>query len=167
MIPEQVWDASDIPDMHLHLGKKTGSATPLVWAHAEYIKLLRSIKEGRPFDQVEDVKRRYIDDRSTLLTYEIWKKNRQLREVSPFIPIRFIFDRPFRMLMQNNETSNSALDSIDTNIGLHYLDFDPLPYKDKSFSFRILWLDTGQEEDKTFSVSVRLPQEKILGTPQI
>lgn len=33
MIPEQVWE---------HTGEGTGSATPLAWAHAEYIKLLWS-----------------------------------------------------------------------------------------------------------------------------
>ena len=158
MIPEQVWDATDIPDKHLHLGKKTGSATPLVWAHAEYIKLLRSIKEGRPFDQIDDVKRRYIDDRSMLLNYEIWKKNRQLKEVSPSIPIRFVFDRPFRLIIHNDKTPNPTPGSINTNVGLHYLDFDPLPYSDSSFSFGILWLDTGQEEDKLFTVSVRAQQ---------
>lgn len=162
MIPEQVWDAPDIPDKHLHLGKKTGSATPLVWAHAEYIKLLRSIKEGKPFDQIEDVKQRYVDNRSTLLNYEIWKKNRQLKEVSPFMPIRFIFDRPFRLLIKNYDTFNQTADSVDTNIGLHYLDFDPLPFKDGSLSFTIQWLDTGLAEDQSYTISVRVPQEKYL-----
>lgn len=167
MIPEQVWDAADIPDKHLHLGKKTGSATPLVWAHAEYIKLLRSIKEGKPFDQVEDVKRRYIDDRSTLLTYEIWKINRQLKEVSPFIPVRFIFDRPFQLLIENNSTVNATAESINTNIGLHYLDFDPLQYQGGAFSFRIKWLDTGKEDDKVFTINVKVPREKFLNNPTI
>jgi glucoamylase len=37
LIPEQVWDAEDIPALELFRGKSTGSARPLVWAHAEYI----------------------------------------------------------------------------------------------------------------------------------
>ncbi len=42
LLPEQVWDEADKPESHLYLGKPTGSAMPLMWAHAEYIKLLRS-----------------------------------------------------------------------------------------------------------------------------
>jgi glucoamylase len=48
LIPEQVWDAAPIPDRELAPGKPTGSAMPLVWAHGEYVKLLRSLKDGRP-----------------------------------------------------------------------------------------------------------------------
>ncbi|MBI3534556.1 MAG: hypothetical protein HY072_03590, partial [Deltaproteobacteria bacterium] len=36
MLPEQVWDGGDFQ------GLPTGAATPLGWAHAEYIKLLRA-----------------------------------------------------------------------------------------------------------------------------
>ena len=50
MIPEQVWDADDIPERGLFKGRPTGSAMPLVWAHAEYLKLRRSLADGRVFD---------------------------------------------------------------------------------------------------------------------
>ena len=42
MLPEQVWDYADIPSKGMYLGRSAGSAQPLVWAHAEYLKLLRS-----------------------------------------------------------------------------------------------------------------------------
>src|SRR5207249_4015651 len=42
LLPEQVWDQADQPDRYLFLGRPTGGACPLMWAHAEYIKLLRS-----------------------------------------------------------------------------------------------------------------------------
>ena len=51
MIPEQVWDADDIPERGLFKGRPSGSAMPLAWAHAEYLKLRRSIQDGRTFDQ--------------------------------------------------------------------------------------------------------------------
>ena len=51
LIPEQVWDTDDIPEKHLFRGRPTGSAMPLVWAHAEYLKLCRSLAENRVFDQ--------------------------------------------------------------------------------------------------------------------
>ena len=42
MIPEQVWDADPIPERRLCPGRPSGSAMPLAWAHAEYVKLLVS-----------------------------------------------------------------------------------------------------------------------------
>ena len=50
LLPEQVWDCDDIPERELFRGRPAGSAMPLVWAHAEHIKLLRSLREGRVFD---------------------------------------------------------------------------------------------------------------------
>ncbi len=59
MLPEQVWDDGDIPEHGLYAGKPAGSATPLVWAHAEYLKLLRSALDGKVFDRVDLVYERY------------------------------------------------------------------------------------------------------------
>lgn len=44
-LPEQVWQ--DGPGA----GKPTGSATPLGWSHAEYLRLLRSVSDGAVFDR--------------------------------------------------------------------------------------------------------------------
>ena len=43
LLPEQIWDAPDIPARELFFGRPSGSAMPLVWAHAEYLKLRRSL----------------------------------------------------------------------------------------------------------------------------
>ena len=59
MLPEQVWDTESIPERGLTFGKATGSAMPLAWAHAEYIKLACSILLGRPVDRPEAVWARY------------------------------------------------------------------------------------------------------------
>ena len=59
LIPEQVWDAADIPERELFTGKPTGSACPLVWAHSEYIKLRRSLRDGKIFDQPPQTVQRY------------------------------------------------------------------------------------------------------------
>ena len=47
LMPEQVWDAAPIPERGLVPGKPTGSAMPLVWAHAEFLKLRRGKRGGR------------------------------------------------------------------------------------------------------------------------
>ena len=62
LLPEQVWDADDIPGRELFLGRPSGSAMPLVWAHAEYVKLLRSLRDAAVFDLPPQTKQRYIID---------------------------------------------------------------------------------------------------------
>jgi glucoamylase len=65
MLPEQVWDSEPLPGRALFPGRPSGSAMPLVWAHAEFIKLLASRALGRPFDRVEAVWQRYQGRRPT------------------------------------------------------------------------------------------------------
>jgi len=50
MLPEQIWDADAIPGKNLRPGRPSGSAMPLAWTHAEFVKLLLSIRRGRPVD---------------------------------------------------------------------------------------------------------------------
>ena len=59
MLPEQVWDHDDMPEAGMFEGRSAGSAQPLVWAHAEYIKLLRSVADGKVFDTISVVADRY------------------------------------------------------------------------------------------------------------
>ena len=62
LLPEQIWDAEDIPERELFRGRPSGSAMPLVWAHAEYIKLLRSLRDGAVFDLPPQTVHRYIEN---------------------------------------------------------------------------------------------------------
>src|SRR4029077_10260442 len=59
MIPEQVWDSDPIPGRRLAPGRPTGSAMPLAWAHAEFVKLLVSRQFGDPFGRPRAVWQRY------------------------------------------------------------------------------------------------------------
>jgi glucoamylase len=60
LIPEQIWDGHDIPRRELFLGRPSGSAMPLVWAHAEHIKLLRSLRDNAVFDMPPQTLNRYV-----------------------------------------------------------------------------------------------------------
>jgi glucoamylase len=71
MLPEQVWDTAAIPQRGLHPGEATGSAMPLAWTHAEYLKLVASRAMNAPFDRPQAVWRRYRGKRvnPTLATW--------------------------------------------------------------------------------------------------
>ena len=59
ILPEQVWDSPDMPELDLVMNSGTGSATPLGMAAAEYIILLKSIALNQPFDEISSVAARY------------------------------------------------------------------------------------------------------------
>jgi glucoamylase len=94
LLPEQVWDAPDLPHMRLYYGKPTGAAMPLMWAHAEYVRLLRSINDGQIFDQIPEVSDRYFNGRGRS-DLEIWKRNRQIDVAKPGSCVRIQGLRPF------------------------------------------------------------------------
>ena len=57
LVPEQVWDAPAVPKRLLEPGKPTGSAMPLVWAHAEFLKLLCAREQKRPLERLKSVEK--------------------------------------------------------------------------------------------------------------
>jgi hypothetical protein len=60
MIPEQVWDtAPPPPPFNYQPGEATGSAAPLAWAMAQYIRLSWAIDAGRPVETPAVVAQRY------------------------------------------------------------------------------------------------------------
>jgi glucoamylase len=65
LLPEQIWDSADIPDQGLFMGHPSGSAMPLVWAHAEYVKLCRSLRDQEVFDRPPQTVRRYLTGQAT------------------------------------------------------------------------------------------------------
>jgi glucoamylase len=78
MIPEQIWDSSDVPERELFFGRPSGSAMPLVWAHSEYVKLRHSLRDGRVFDMPAQTAERYVEKR-TGAVHAIWRYNQKCR----------------------------------------------------------------------------------------
>ncbi len=74
LIPEQIWDAPEIPERLLEPGRPSGSAMPLVWAHAEFLKLLATEVEGRPAELLDLVVDRYGGDIPKAETWH-WRKD--------------------------------------------------------------------------------------------
>lgn len=72
LIPEQVWDSAPVPERFLFPGKPTGSAMPLVWAHAEFLKLLAATAKARPVELLDVVAARYGAQRPRATTW-FWR----------------------------------------------------------------------------------------------
>jgi glucoamylase len=47
MIPEQIWDQADPTPSNFDFGKGTGSATPLAWSMAQFLRLVVCAEQKR------------------------------------------------------------------------------------------------------------------------
>ena len=63
MIPEQVWDLKTGP---IRFAAGTGSATPLAWSMAQFIRLAINIEKGRNLETPRAVWERYVNSREKL-----------------------------------------------------------------------------------------------------
>lgn len=123
LLPEQIWDDKDIPKKFLFNGKPTLGAMPLVWAHAEFIKLMRSLNAKEIFDCPKQTVDRY-QKKNTQSNLFVWKPNHKIKRIPKgktlrievFAPcqIHLTFDR------KKNEIKKKTL--IENKLGIYYLD---------------------------------------------
>jgi glucoamylase len=101
MLPEQVWDEANRPETSLRLGHPAGSAVPLVWAHAEYLKLLRSAADGKVFDRIDSVYERYCEPegrKRTRRDLEIFSLRRPIQKIAAGDTLRILDGSRFDLL---------------------------------------------------------------------
>ena len=106
MVPEQVWDEADLPDSSLRKGQPAGSAMPLVWAHAEYLKLLRSALDGKVFDRVDPVYERYCTEEGLSRTrkdLEIYSRRRPIQRMAAGQTLRILDEERFEVVWSDDE----------------------------------------------------------------
>ena len=110
MLPEQVWDYTDMPEKGLYCGRSAGSAQPLVWAHAEYIKLLRSLADGQVFDLIPSVAERYgvpRDQRTFECRMEIFRVNRPITAMTQGGTLRINDPDRFEVIWTTDQWASS------------------------------------------------------------
>jgi glucoamylase len=138
LIPEQIWDQPSIPERLLRYGGPTGAALPLVWAHAEYIKLIRSIANGRVFDLLDCVRRRYLgDDRDRVVRLEVWSEKRQVATIRAGVLLRIINASLFVLEWTSEKQSElTRVESSATRVGVHYVDLETVGLERITFRLR-------------------------------
>ncbi len=155
LIPEQIWDAADIPGRELFFGRPSGSAMPLVWAHAEYVMLLRSLRDNRVFGMPPQTVQRYqVEKRGPL--HSLWRYNHKIRTMKAGRILR-IETLQAAVVHWSADYWRTAKDSEtrDTGLGVHVTD---LPSKDLSAGGMILFTiyrpDQNKWEGVDYSVTV-------------
>jgi glucoamylase len=155
LIPEQVWDTTDIPERELFAGKASGSACPLVWAHSEYIKLRRSLFDGKIFDQPPQTVDRYLVSKMSA-AYFNWRFNNKPRTMPGGKKLRILMMEPARVRwsFDNWQTSRDS-DSVDSGCDLQHVD---LPAEtlasDRQIVFTFYWKNRMRWEGRDYQVTV-------------
>ena len=107
-------------------GSQTGAAMPLMWAHAEYIKLLRSASDGRIFDLIDEVRDRYMKPgRKPSRLMRLETPTAASIRLRPAIACASRPIEPFMLHWTNDEWQHvNDTASISTPLGFEYVDID-------------------------------------------
>jgi glucoamylase len=156
MIPEQVWDTVDLPDKLMYCGRPTGSAMPLVWAHAEYIKLLRSAQGRAIFDLIEPVYRRYVEQHVTS-DLQVWLFNHKLRAALSTKPLRIETAHPARLHWTANEWATvNDTELLDEGLDVYAWEFPAGEFKTgEVLKFTFYWTQSGNWEGRDFNIAIQ------------
>ncbi len=149
MLPEQVWDREDLPAEGMYFGKSAGSAQPLVWAHAEYLKLLRSVVDGRVFDRISVVEERYgvpSEKRSFASTVEIFQLARPVTSIFAGLTLRIVDRGKFQVRFTTDNWANcTTLEATHVGLAGSFLDIPTRPDQTGSIVFTFCWIEEGKD----------------------
>ncbi len=155
LLPEQVWDSLDIPDRELFGGRASGSATPLVWAHAEYLKVCRSLRDGAVFDCPPQTMRRYLVEHTTS-GFAVWRFNNKTRGLPTGLVLRLETLAP-AMVHWSADGWQTVHDTAtrDTTLGVHVADLPTatLPAETR-IAFTFYWPEANRWEGIDFVVGI-------------
>lgn len=173
MLPEQVWDYGDMPEEGMYFGRSAGSAQPLVWAHAEYIKLLRSVADGKVFDRISVVEERYgvpKEQRTFENRLEIFRTTRPIQVMTAGSTLRVIDAKPFDVVWSADDwhTTHQAEAKVIGHPGA-FVDIETSGDMIGSLLFTMHWPEEDRWLGKNYEVTVharQLPQTTAAVKPK-
>ena len=158
MLPEQIWDYQDFPTGEMYFGQSAGSAQPLVWAHSEYIKLLRSVADGQVFDCVSCVRERYGVEPGTRKfknMVEIFQTSRPVSEIAAGMTLRVADTVRFKMLYTTDNWETSVTkESRPVGYAGFFADIDTLVGQAGKIAFTFYWVGQDKWLGRNFEVAV-------------
>jgi glucoamylase len=128
---------------------------PLVWAHAEYVKLRRSLHDGRVFDTPRHTVERYLEQ-DTHSRCAAWRFEQKRRAMAEGKILRIEVRSPAVVHWSMNDwAAPQDTETRDTRLGLHFAD---LPTQDatagSSIVFTFYWPDSERWEGTDFRVVI-------------
>ena len=154
LLPEQIWDEADKDG--LELGGPSGSAMPLAWAHSEYLKLLRSVADGKVFDRIEIVEDRYARGGGPECCVEIFQADRRrTRRMTAGKRLRISAATRFRARWTaDGWQTQSDVESTQVGYAGSYVDLTTEAGQTGTVSFTLYWPDEDRWEGENFDVEL-------------
>ncbi len=154
-IPEQIWDSEDIPEKGLYKGKPTGSAMPLGWAHAEYLKLRQSLIDGKVFDMPAQTVQRYLIDQ-TDSSYIIWRFNYRIDSMPSGKTLRIETLTPSVIHWSCDQWQTTSSNATrDRGLDIHTADLETADLqKGTQITFTFYWPEANQWEKADFMLQI-------------
>ena len=155
LLPEQTWDGKDIPERELYFGKPSGSAMPLVWAHAEYLKLCRSLADGCVFDMPPQTVKRFGPAQKPVKT-TLWAFNHKIRRFPQGCLLRLFLPDPARIRWSADgwKTTRES-QAHDSSLGVYVADLPTSRLKTgNTLQFTFYWVKDERWEGRNFSIEI-------------
>ncbi|RPI44875.1 MAG: glycosyl hydrolase [Betaproteobacteria bacterium] len=155
LIPEQVWDGEPDRLRNLYPGRPSGSAMPLAWAHAEFVKLAASRVIGRPLDEPQAVRRRYGGRRPDP-RHVLWMRHFPVDTIRRGKVLRICLPAP-AIVHWGVDGWKSVTDTRtrDSGLGVHSADVPcRCSFAGQGIDFTFLWTQSGRWEGRDYHVSV-------------
>jgi glucoamylase len=131
---------------------------PLVWAHAEYLKLQRSLRDGRVYDMPPQTWQRYVIDQA-IARYASWRFNHKLRVIEEGRQLRLetLVSTLVHWSTDEWRTTHDT-PARDTGLGEYVVDLptETLPPGSR-IDFTFYWPEVDRWEGTDFQVVVDLP----------
>ncbi len=155
MMPEQVWDSPAIPALRLFPGRPSGSAMPLAWTHAEFVKLMISRQLGYPYDRPAAAWRRYGGKRPDA-GHAVWCLHAPIAAIGRGTRLTIALPRPARVHWGVDGWQNIADgETQDTGVGMHAIELPAASFAHANrIDFTMQWLDTQAWQRQDFHVAV-------------
>jgi glucoamylase len=155
LLPEQIWDSADIPGRELFLGRPSGSAMPLVWAHAEHVKLLRSIRDNAIFDMPPQTLDRYVNNKPAPAPV-VWQIASKVAAVAAGRVLRLEFMDAARIHWSTDDWKTiSDRDTRATGLGTYVCDLPTERLTAENFiRFTVFWPGQNRWEGTDFEVEI-------------
>lgn len=156
LLPEQVWDGPSMPQHELEPGFPTGSAMPLVWAHAEFLKLLAAITTGRAEETFTEIEARYARTIPSAPRW-FWRESSAFEAIAAGKEVQIDRDAPFTLHLGDGQWHRVVdLTSTPGPFGLHSVVLSASILEDYQ-TLRFTWRDSQTEawRGQDFAITVR------------
>lgn len=141
MLPEQIWDGRPLPECGLAPYAPTGSAMPLAWAHAEFIKLAAGRARGRPVDRPEAVWRRYRGERPAS-RIRFWTLAAPVGWIDAGCRLKLLLPRAAVLLWSLDDWQHAhKTTSAAALLGIHPVTPDWTAQSGQTLRFNLRWAD--------------------------